>query len=131
MDGGDAAEIPPVIAVGGEANGGVNVSENSAGSRIRPVGEDSVVSGETLLHCGGRRDDDGREAAEVELHHVSVLLRQSSQGAVRHRFEEVEVADYRQPRRRIPLPTWLLQMQENRKAQKQEAAQENKHFLAN
>lgn len=109
-DGGDAAEIPPVIPVRSESDGGVIVPEDSACGGIRPIGEHGVVLGEALFRRGGRGDDDDREAAEEELHDGAVLLGQSSQRAVRHRFEEVEMTDHRQHRRawrRIPVLTWL------------------------
>lgn len=126
LGGGEAAEVPPVISIRSESDSGVIVSENPAGNGIRPVGEDGVVSGEALLGCGGRGDDDDGEAAEVKLHHGAVLLGESLQGEVRRRFEEVEVAAYWQRRRawrRILAVTWIQMLwnQENADAYKHAA----------
>lgn len=74
LGGGDAAEVPPVVAVGSEADGGAAVSEDAGGEGVGAVGEYGVVSGEAVLGGGGRGDDDDAEPAEVELHHGAVLL---------------------------------------------------------
>lgn len=92
MNGGQAAEIPPVISIRSKSNGAAIVSKNLARKGLRPVGEDGVVLGEAFFRCRGRGDDDDGKAAEVKVHHGAMLVRQSSQSAVRRRFEEVEVA---------------------------------------
>lgn len=136
MGGGDAAEGPPMVAVGSEADGGAAVAEDAGCEGVGAVGEDGVVSGEAVLGGGGRGDDDGGEAAEVELHHGAVLLGERLESAVGRGLQEVEVAEHRQRRRawrRIGVLTWISVMvrnEEDANARKYaDTTQENEHFF--
>lgn len=60
FEGGDAAEAPPVVAVGGPGEGGVVVAQVFSGEEARAVGEDDVVFGETFFSGGGRGDQEDR-----------------------------------------------------------------------
>lgn len=133
LGGGEAAGVLPVGPVRGESDGGVVVSEDSAGGGIGAVGEDGVVFGEAVFGGGGRGDDDDGEAAEVELHHGAVLLGEGLERAVRRcRFEEVEVAEYRQRQRagrRLFVLAWIRMLWNQENANEHEhAAQQNQHF---
>lgn len=58
FEGGDAAQVAPVVAVGGGSKGGVIVEDVFAGEEAGPVGEGDVVFGEAVLEEGVGGDDD-------------------------------------------------------------------------
>jgi len=58
FEGGDAAEVAPVVTVGGGAEGGVVVEDVFAGEEAGAVGEGEVVFGEAVLEKGVGGDDD-------------------------------------------------------------------------
>ena len=93
LDGADAAEVPPVVAVRGGGDGGVVVAEVLARDEAGPVGEDDVVLGESFLHGGGGREDDEAAGPEAEGDDAAVLVREAAEGAVERGSQEVEVAD--------------------------------------
>ena len=53
IEGDDAADVAPVVAVGGNRHGGVVVADVFSGEERRPVREDDVVFGEAFLDDGG------------------------------------------------------------------------------
>lgn len=74
LGGGDAAQVAPVVAVGGPHEGGVAVAEVLARKQPRAVGEDDVVSCEAFLHRGGGGDDEHGAGTELEEQNWTVFL---------------------------------------------------------
>lgn len=74
VDGDDAAEVAPVVAVGGNGDGGVVVPYILAGEEVRAVGQDDVVLGEAFLHRERRRNDDDKTGAEPEGENRAIFL---------------------------------------------------------
>ena len=70
----DAAEVAPVVAVGGNGDGGVVVPYILAGEEVRAVGQDDVVLGEAFLHRERRRNDDDKTGAEPEGENRAIFL---------------------------------------------------------
>lgn len=69
LDGADAAELPPVLAVRGPRHGGVAVAYDFPGEEKRAAGEYDVVSAEAFFDSGRRRDQKDWTGAEVEEEH--------------------------------------------------------------
>ena len=94
VEGGDAAEVAPEIAVGAGSDGAVVVEDVLSGEGAGSVGQGDVVFGETFLEGGGRRNDDGETRTEPEGEDVAVRLGHALEEAVEGALEEIEVADY-------------------------------------
>lgn len=93
LEGGDAAEVSPVVTIGGPGEAGVVVGHDSPRHQARAVGEDDVVFGEAFLGGRGGRDDDGGTGAESEEENGAVAVGNSGESLVERSLEEVEVAD--------------------------------------
>lgn len=74
LDGGDAAEVSPVVAVRGEGDVGVVIAEMLAGEEARAVGQDDVVFGEALANDRGRRNDNDKTRAKTQREDLAVAL---------------------------------------------------------
>ncbi|KAK3423287.1 hypothetical protein EUGRSUZ_F00174 [Eucalyptus grandis] len=93
LHGREAAEVAPVGAVGGAADGGVAVSHDLARERAGAVGEGDVVPGEALLSRGRGGYDDRGPRAQGEGEDRAIAVGEGLKGAVDRLFYEVEVAD--------------------------------------
>ncbi|KAJ0979199.1 hypothetical protein J5N97_014673 [Dioscorea zingiberensis] len=68
VNGDNAADVAPMGALGGGAEGGVVVGEEALGVELWTVGEDDVELGEALGGDGEGGDDKDSARAEVEEH---------------------------------------------------------------
>ena len=93
VDGGDAAEVAPVVTVGGGTQSGIVVEDVLSGEELRPVGQYDVVLGEALLDQGRRGHHHDEAVTEPEGEYVSVGSGESREGSVHGWLEVVEVAN--------------------------------------
>ena len=66
LDRGEAAEVAPIVAVGGEDDGAEVVANVLARDELGPVGENDVIFRETLLNSGRGGDHHHEPVAEAE-----------------------------------------------------------------
>lgn len=96
LEGGDAAKVAPVGAVGRPYKSGVVVAEVLSGEESGAVEEGGVVLSEAGFGGGGGGDDEGGAGAEAEGEDGAVASGEGGEGLVEGFFEEVEVAEERE-----------------------------------
>lgn len=96
MDGDDATELAPLLAVLAEDHALGAVDEAVGHGGVRAAGEGDVAGLQHLFGSGRRGDDDGWDAAEVEEHDGTVLGGEFLEDAVGEgACELVEIANER------------------------------------
>lgn len=93
LEGGDAAEVAPVGAIGGGNEGVELVAEVLVEEERGPVGEGDVIDGEAFLGGGGGGDEENGARAKSEEEERAMAGRDGGEGLVEGLAEEVEVAD--------------------------------------
>lgn len=100
MDGAYPAELPPLVAVGGEGQVVAAIEEDSGGGCVGAAGADLIMGTEDVSGSVGGGHDERRDAAEAEEDERAVAVGEGGEGLVDERSELVKVADERKPRRR-------------------------------
>ncbi|KAF8023179.1 hypothetical protein BT93_F0625 [Corymbia citriodora subsp. variegata] len=92
----EAAEVAPVGAVRGVANGTATLEHNLGEEHAGAVGKDDVIPGKALLGHGWRGYDDHGAGSEGEGEDQAVAVGERLEGPVDRFFNKEEVADDRE-----------------------------------
>lgn len=91
----DLAELAPPLAVGGEGNAVATVGETLGDGGGGPTAEDCIVGPIDLFGHGGVGDNEGWDAAKLQVHERPILISQAEERAVGGLSELMEIPNER------------------------------------